>query len=173
MRIVGIDLSLTSTGLAELDNSGSAIRARVTKLAPGDKRKGHERLRWLCSGIHAAARGADLAVVEGPAFGRPQGQHQLGGLWWMATHVIWLAGIKTVVVPPSTLKKYATGNGGANKDTVLAAVVRRYLDVEVTGNDEADALVLAAMGADYHGWPLAAVPQTHRAVLDKWPYQEM
>ncbi|NUS59160.1 MAG: hypothetical protein HOV66_30530, partial [Streptomycetaceae bacterium] len=80
-------------------------------------------------------------------------------------------GHEVVEVTTGGVKKYATGKGNAGKDEVLAAVVRRYPDVEVSNNNEADALVLRAMGCDHLGQPLAVVPQTHRAALDKvaWP----
>ena len=54
---------------------------------------------------------------------------------------------------------------------MLLAVARRWPHVEIVGNDTADALALAAMGADHLGQPIAAMPATHRAALDKvdWP----
>jgi crossover junction endodeoxyribonuclease RuvC len=67
------------------------------------------------------------------------------------------------VVPPSSLKVYATGNGNADKDAVLAAVVLRYQGlVTVVNNDIADALIIAAIGARQIGAPLeASLPATH------------
>jgi crossover junction endodeoxyribonuclease RuvC len=72
------------------------------------------------------------------------------------------------VVPPATLKTYATGKGNASKDAVLAAVVKRYPGWAVTGNDVADAVVLMAMGARLLGHPLeSSLPQSHLRALDK------
>ena len=48
---------------------------------------------------------------------------------------------------------------------MIIAVTRRYPDVILGSNDEADALVLAAMTADYYGCPIATVPAAHRAAL--------
>ena len=59
---------------------------------------------------------------------------------------------------PTARAKYGTGKGNAAKDAVLAAVIRRYPAVDVTGNDEADALILAAMGARHLGIPLELSP---------------
>ena len=68
--------------------------------------------------------------------------------------------------PPTSRATYATGKDNAGKDAVLAAVVRRYPDVDVTGNDEADALVMAAMGARLLGHPLEdSLPQSHLRAL--------
>ena len=54
-----------------------------------------------------------------------------------------------------------------SRETVLAAVVRRYTDVPVEGNDVADALLVAAIGARQHGEPLeASLPATHLKALE-------
>ena len=170
LRIVGLDLSLTSTGLARIDGADTTI----ARIQPG-KRKGHDRLTYLRSEIVKRCAGADLAVVEGPSYNSAGGrEHERGGLWWMITHELWLSCIPYAVVPPANLKMYATGFGGgprSGKDQVLAAVIRRYTAVPVDGNDVADALVLAAMGADHAGVPYAGVPKANRRALDKidWP----
>jgi crossover junction endodeoxyribonuclease RuvC len=50
-------------------------------------------------------------------------------------------------------------------------VLKRFPDVEVSGNDEADALTLAAMAADQYGFPLAKMPASADEQLAKvaWP----
>ena len=168
MIVAGLDLSLTSTGVAKARSDGEAL---VGRLRAG-KRRGHDRLEWLAQEVCAWAGDAGLVVVEGPSYGS-QGNalHQLGGLWWVICHRLWLASIPYAVVSPSLVKKYATGRGNADKDAVLASVIRRFPAVPVEGNDEADALVLAAMGADRLGWPLAEMPKEHRRVLGvvDWP----
>src|ERR1035441_4124210 len=171
-RITGLDLSLTSTGFARICGGDTAL-ARLRTL----KRDGHSRLEFLLAEIACRVRDADLVVVEGPSYGSQAGQkghHERAGLWWLVTHMLWRQGLPYAVVPPAVVKKYATGAGGglkAGKDQVLAAVIRRYPDVPVDGNDQADALVLAAMGADHLGCPLATVPKEHRAALASviWP----
>jgi crossover junction endodeoxyribonuclease RuvC len=54
---------------------------------------------------------------------------------------------------------------------VLLAVARRFPDYDVRNNNEADALVLAAMGFDHLGQPLVQMPAPHRAALAaaQWP----
>lgn len=179
--IVGLDLSLTSTGIATI-SGGTVTVQRITSKGRQDATLDdrHTRLHNLRLDICLKAADADLIIIEGPSFGqaRQGGQHDRAGLWWMITD--WLMNDvtadgwgKTVVeVPPASRSKYATGKGNAAKDAVLAAVVRRYPAVEVTGNDEADALVLAAMGARWLGHPIeASLPQVHLAALDAvhWP----
>jgi crossover junction endodeoxyribonuclease RuvC len=51
-------------------------------------------------------------------------------------------------------------------------VIRRYPDVDVDGNDVADALVLAAIGCRHLGSPLEeSLPANHLAAMNKirWP----
>jgi len=168
-RITGLDLSVTATGASQIQ----AGEAGVCRIRPGALR-GQPRLKSVYTQVRRYARGSDFIAVEGPSFASAQRQHLMGGMWWMVMHVLWLDGFtdaNVVVVPPSALKKYATGTGNASKDEVLAAVVRRYISVPVADNNEADALVLAAMAADYHGFPIAEVPKANRQALAKWPYE--
>lgn len=181
--VVGLDLSLTATGIAThegvqtITSKGKAGATLIERSA---------RLHDLAMDVGAAVDavafrhrmlhgGRVLVVVEGPSMGsssRGGAHHDRAGLWWLVVDELCGSSFADVVeVPPALVKKYATGRGNAGKDEVLAAVVRRYSDVEVTNNNEADALVLRAMGCDRLGQPLAVVPQVHRAALDKvaWP----
>jgi crossover junction endodeoxyribonuclease RuvC len=169
-RVVGLDLSLTATGVA--DNSG-AVRIIKTKLTSHDRlRHINDAVLELVCSYHGDGRRADLVVVEGPSYGsQGSSYHQLAGLWWLLTHSLWRAALPYAVVSPQARAKYATGKGNAGKDAVLAAVVRRYPQVEISDNNAADAWVLMAMGCDYLGEPLAEMPAAHREALAKvaWP----
>lgn len=163
LRVVGLDLSLTATGVA------GPTWTEVLK--PGDKRRGHERLDWLMENIASYVHSAGLVVVEGPSFGSVgRGQHERGGLWWMATSRLRKADIPTAIVPPSNLKQYITGTGSASKAAVVREVTKRFPWFD-GGEDEADALVLVAMGLDQAGAPAVAMPKRNRDALAKvaWP----
>ncbi|MFF9478045.1 hypothetical protein [Streptomyces sp. NPDC014733] len=178
-HVIGLDLSLTSTGIAGTD---WACAAR-----PGTRR-GHERMTWLLATIAGfMTQEPDLVVVEGPAYaqGRQAGHHELGGLWWLATHDLWRRGIPYAVANPHHRTIYATGRANpaqhlpraerarAAKGMVRNAVISRYgIDCEGPGRyDQADAAILAAMGLDWLGHPTAPVPETHRRALEtmNWP----
>lgn len=157
-RVVGIDPSLTATGVATvLIRSGTPPEATVTgcdSISPG-KLRDLERIQYLLHQVRVWASNADLAVMEGPSYNSVTGsQHERGGLWWMLLERLTAWGVPVAVVPPTSREKYATGKGGCGKDAVLAAAVRRYPDAPITSNDEADAVVLAAMGARWAGVPL-------------------
>lgn len=178
MRIVGLDLSLTSTGVATIDEGADVRVDRIATKPTGDNlwhraHRLHRIFERIVNEVHSYD-GRQLVVVEGPSYGqaRQGGQHDRAGLWWLVVNeLVVMCEIPVAEVPPALVKRYATGRGNAGKDEVLAAVIRRYPSVEVTGNDQADALVLAAMAADHYGAPIATVPAANRAALDKvaWP----
>ena len=170
--VIGLDLSLTSTGVAG-DGWADALRT---------KHRGHDRLDWLCREVAERVRAADLVVVEGAAYGQgaQAGHHESAGLWWMVTHSLWKQRIPYAVVNPHSRTIYATGRANPAqehprtkrariaKGMVRDAAVARYgVECEGPGRyDQADALILAAMGLDWLGRPLAEVPLTHRRALD-------
>ena len=166
---VGLDLSLTSTGIAIIRGGHAQVdrvMSKPTKNATTDDQVA--RMRLIATTIlHLIP--ADQAVrvaVEGPSFASTgSAAHILGGLWWIVRDVLSRVSLEVLIVPPATVKKYATGRGNAGKDEVLAAVVRRYADVDVRGNDEADALVLASIAARLDEHPIDAVPAAHYSTL--------
>lgn len=176
--IVGLDLSLTSTGWARLDDGGVEVGRIKSKGAQGASladRAG--RLAEIADQVmevvtDSCAWNADLVLVEAPAQNQTTGHHHdRSGLWWLVVGLVMDLGRPVVEVSPTSLKKYATGKGNAGKDQVLAAVVRRYADVDVAGNDEADALVLAAMGARHMGCPIDDMPALNLTAMGgvRWP----
>lgn len=174
VRVVGLDLSLASTGVAGVHGAGAW--AATIRSHPSAEVSQFSRLRLIRASVMDYVRSADLVVVEGPAISRQTGQHLTrAGLWHIVMEAVDAAGIPWAEVGPTTVKKYATGNGGASKDAVLLAVERRWgKQVRVDNNNEADALVLAAMGAHHlQVSTLPTVPKAHAAALAKvrWPDQ--
>lgn len=160
-RVLALDLSLTATGVAFPDG----VTVTITT-----KDKGVERLATIREEVLACLGDGDWrpthVAIEGPAFGRANQMHALGqlaGVVYLALHE---DGFDPVIVPPSSLKKYATGKGNAAKPEVLAAAIRR-LDYDGHDDNEADALWLRALVMDALGHPVVDVPATHRAALAK------
>lgn len=157
MKVVGLDLSLTATGVSDGITYADVLEP---------KRMGHARLCWLTDAIKEYCEGVDVAAIEGPSYNSKGGQsHERAGLWWMVAHHLAINGIPYLVMPPTSLKKYATGTGGASKDQVLATVVRRYPHLPVDNNNAADAVVLADVAFALAGAPIAVVPELNRASL--------
>lgn len=172
VTVIGLDLSLTSTGVARIDGSDATVARVVSKPAASTLAARSARLRSIAAKVTGMCAGAGLVVVEGPAYASKSGAaHDRAGYWWLVVAELTATGVPVVEVPPATLKVFATGRGNAGKDDVLTAVVRRYPHVEFAGNDEADALVLAAMGCRLLGAPLeASLPQTHLRAMEKVKY---
>ncbi|HEY4375501.1 MAG TPA: hypothetical protein VGM93_00010 [Acidimicrobiales bacterium] len=161
--VLGLDLSLTATGLAGPDWTRT--------LKPPGRMVGVDRLDWILDRVVEHLDGVALAVVEGPSYGSVgRGQHERGGLWWLIARLLAHRQVPTAVVSPNARAKYATGKGNAGKADVIREVARRFDWFE--GDDNAaDALILAAMGADHLGQPMTTMPATHRAALTAvtWP----
>lgn len=163
-RVAGLDPSLTSFGLGVI--WGQDLVPMLYRLKTG-KLRGHERIAYLLDEITTLTRGCDLAVVEGVLSHMPgaEAHLNLAGLHWLVRHRLWETGIRYAVVTPSTRCKWLTGAGNASKDECLAAAIKRFPDTEITSNDTADAITLAAMGSAAYGYPLVPMPQDRTALL--------
>lgn len=170
-RIVGLDLSLTATGVADITRGAPSTVRTIKSKGAKDATLGDRsvRLHNLAADILTASCIADVVVIEQPAYNQTGGSHHdRSGLWWLVVDGLAFEPLRMVEVTPQAVKKYATGKGNASKDEVLAAVVRRYPNVEVANNNEADALVLAAIGARLNGHPIEeSLPKANLDALAK------
>jgi Holliday junction resolvasome RuvABC endonuclease subunit len=164
MRIMGLDLSMSATGVAFPDGSTAVIKPRG---------EGDARLLSIERQANAAVRLArpDLAVVE-----------QFGGEFKGAAAraipmvhatfrlVLMRAGIPYVLLTPQTLKTFATGRHTADKTAMTLAAFKR-MDREFTDDNECDAAWLRAAGLYAYGEPVVDLPKAHTDVLRKvaWP----
>lgn len=173
--VVGIDTSLTATGLASSEGWCRVI-GYEDKKRPITKLPHAARLMQMRRVLDAVVEGIgapDLAVIEGAALSRAGGgAHERGWLWWRVYEYLVDAGIPVGQMLPNHRTHYATGKGTGQKTVVVDAVARRWPDWQTGGNDNAaDAVVLLSAGRDWLGHPVAEVPKLHRAILDKamWP----
>lgn len=184
MRVTGLDLSLTGSGVAQIVDSPLSSLGPQTRVREFGSRSVDQhriaaraaRLRSVAAPVIQAARGSDLVVIEDLYMGSGTGgQLDRAGLWWTVVNSLDAAGTPIIVVTNNHLKMYAVGKGagkGTDKDYVLAAVVRRYPTVPVQSNNTADALVLAAMGARHLGCIIDPdLPETHLRAMKAvhWP----
>ncbi|MEV7011577.1 hypothetical protein [Streptosporangium sp. NPDC051022] len=164
-RTMGLDLSLTATGIARTDG----YTERVTC---GDLR-GTDRLAWICSAVMGhVTQGVDLVVIEGPSYGSMSGagHHEAAGLWWLVAYQLDGRDVPYAVVPPSSLKKYATGRGNATKADMRMALFQRA-GIDLRDDNQVDAWWLRAAGMEALGHRIVEMPRTHRDALAKvaWP----
>jgi hypothetical protein len=177
--VYGLDLSLTCTGIS----NGTTAEA----LIPGN-RDGHDRLEYHRRAIRERIPDeTSLVVIEGVAMsvGYRPGVEEMTYLRGLIRHDLWRRRIPFAICPPQHRIIYATGRANPAKDhpanrrktiakgMVRDVVVERYgVPCEGRGRyDQADSVILAAMGLHWLGWPLAVVPDTHRRALDgvQWP----
>jgi len=171
VSIVGIDPSLTGTGIAIIN--GGTVSAH--KIGSSGKSTDDWEQRY-CRGTNLVNRIArsvphySLVAIEGPSYSSVGGSsHDRSGLWWRIYDALRVECQCTIlVVSPSQRMIYATGKGNAKKDTVLAAAIKRYQHlIDIIDNNIADAVVLAAILSDLDGAPLVKLPETHMRALDK------
>jgi crossover junction endodeoxyribonuclease RuvC len=137
LKIVGIDPSLTGTGIAILPSHDIyTIKS---------KQRGAKRLIEIRDAIQKIITDASLVVIENYAYCRANQAHQIGELGGIIRVLLAESGVKWITVAPAQLKKFATGKGNTKKEHILQQVYKRW-GVECRTSDEADAFTLAKIG---------------------------
>lgn len=169
-KVIGLDLSLTSTGIA-LTNGTTVVIKGAANL--GDWR--------LCRIRDAVAHAIDtdrpdLVVIEDlPTHAKAAGI--TGMVHGVVRAMLVDREVPYALVSPATLKAYATGKGNADKAGMLWAAYR-WASVEFAddkGGDQCDAWWLRAAGMQHLGRPVVDLPAAQVARLDKakWPELEV
>ncbi|MEU0675434.1 hypothetical protein ABZ330_21585 [Streptomyces sp. NPDC006172] len=171
LRVMGLDLSITSTGVCRPD--GSTFRIR-TRLRDGKRRQ--NIIRDLLA-VEVAEHRPHLAVIEDLPMntGRMSiaNLKTIAGLHGVVQSVLTDADVPWAYVTPKTLKAFACDNGGAEKADMAAAAFladgAEFADDK--GGDQCDAWWLRAAGHDWCGQPLFDLPPAQRDKLSKaeWP----
>lgn len=142
MKIVGLDLSLTSTGVALPD--GHTVTLHPKQYAVTGRRL--NELWGLLYPLLDRHR-PDVAVVEGYAYGANMPGSERRAEWvGCARLALERFRIPHIDVPPKKLKKWATGNGNADKAAMVQAALAAGGDP--ANDDEADAYLLRAMALE-------------------------
>jgi crossover junction endodeoxyribonuclease RuvC len=149
MRIMGVDPSLTATGYASVADHGKI----TTGLLLTKHMRGLERLQFIRNYLAHVLDEVDPSLVayEGYAMGVPAGKGRafdLGELGGVLKLMLWERKIPILIVPPTSLKLFATGSGNADKEQVKKKMARHRGGLFKSG-DEADAYALLLMGMAY------------------------
>lgn len=164
--VVGLDLSLTSTGWAR-NERGRLTTGRVVT-SPDHSLYGEglaERLLHIVDQLNGVLKGADLVMVEAP-FASLSGGNAIFLVHGAIRLVLGLSGALVVPVAPTTLKVFALGSGGKSDKVDVALAASRRLGWEGAGNDEADAAWLSEMGWHLLDRPNVELPGTHLRALE-------
>ena len=159
--VVGLDPSLTGTGVATMDGQWTILTKPASNLT-GQL----TRLRSIVAAVYERTPALSLVVIEAPAFSRANaGTHRGAGLWWMFADVLDARGCQLVEVAPTAVKKFATGKGSASKADMRMALYQRA-GLDIADDDQVDAWWLRQMGLHLVGDPSAIdLPKTQLAVL--------
>lgn len=165
MTVFGVDLSLRSTGLASFD--GHTWDTATIKTTPEDQTP--ESFLIRVDNIAAKAvswmdpRDGDVIAMEGPALHAKSSQlDRMFAAWWLVFKTIHAHHESPLIVPPATLKKFATGKGNADKGMMRAALDERVPGHAATNNDTTDASWLAVAASVWDGHPIVGTS------IDEW-----
>lgn len=164
ITICGLDISLAKTGVAHMESMTDHCYTLSTYRLPtpphpkDDTAALRDRMDYIRTHCSIAAEHATLVVVEGPSFASVgSSSKDLVGLWWLVYDRLRSDGKRVVIVPPSTLKKWACGKGNASKGQVAIGVHRTFpqdvfgVDFAAVDDNEADAAALVGIGAQLIG----------------------
>jgi Holliday junction resolvasome RuvABC endonuclease subunit len=145
-KIMGLDLSLTSTGVS-IGGLTTSIRS---------KNKGSERLLEIRNEILALAQeaGVQIVAIEGYSYASRHSQaHSIGELGGVVRVALRELGVTVVVIPPTCRAKFATGKGNSGKSEVMSAISAKtgIIWSGGDGNDRCDAWILEQMTLTYLG----------------------
>jgi Holliday junction resolvasome RuvABC endonuclease subunit len=164
-RILGLDLSITATGVCLPTGTTVTIKTRTS-----DK---DLRLVVIRDYLRMVIRDAviDYAVIEDLPT-HAYGAGITGMVHGTVRAELMNLGIPYALVTPATLKKYATGRGNANKSAMILSAWQRAR-VEFRDDNQCDAFWLWQAGMDhFNAIDVAAVmPKANRTALSvvEWP----
>ena len=147
---VGLDLSLTSTGFVVIAPDGPDSTAIVPP-KKGPESRGVGRLLYIRGQLLSLIESfrPDIVILEGYAYGavaKREAMGELGGVVKIMLHESgYQEGDLLRIVAPKMVKKFATGNGNADKSQMRLDVFKRW-GFDSGTDDEADAFVMAKIG---------------------------
>lgn len=148
MAIIGIDQSLTGTGVAHVENDGTLFETKLLKVG---KLRGIERLDFITSEICKFIDSVSERIVvarEGYSFGSTgRATFSLGELGGCIDLRLYSQKPGDIVayytIPPTVIKKYCLGKGNIKKDSAYLLTVYNKIGVEFTDDNQADAYMIA------------------------------
>ena len=168
MTIMGLDLSLTSTGYS-INSDTSVITS---------KSKGAKRLFEISSTIVELCLeyGVTIVIIEGYSFASRNSQaHSIGELGGAVRMRLWENNIPFVDVPPTCRAKFATGRGNANKNEVVSSISAKtgIIWSGAGADDRCDAWILEQIGLAYLGKTDYTWPKESMSIMSKIDWSPM
>lgn len=141
MRYVGIDYSLTSPCICIFegetfsfdkcafhfltsapkfeDKFGSNIFGHSHEVFSCDEQRYFNIASWVLKHL----KDGDKIIIEGYSMGSTGRVFNIAENAGLLKHYLWTANMQYQVVPPTVIKKFATGKGNANKDAIQQSFI--------------------------------------------------
>lgn len=150
MNTLGLDLSLTATGVVILKDGKLDIKQLIKTKPSAEKSHLNEIKRLLLivdkieQIISENLKDISLVAIEGLSFGarNTTALMQLAGLNYLVRKLLHDYNIPFVIVAPTSLKKFITGKGNSGKDVMMMETYKRY-GVTLSDDNLCDAYCLA------------------------------
>jgi crossover junction endodeoxyribonuclease RuvC len=148
MIILGIDPSLASTGICLMNGETGEV-GETMAIQPSDV--GMKRLAIFRQEIiNLITMMSGIRVfIEGYSFGSGGKRESMAELGGVIRLTLYDHEIEFIEVPPKTLKKFATGNGNADKIQMGVQLMKEF-SLEYPTSDQTDAFWLCQFGIAYH-----------------------
>jgi Holliday junction resolvasome RuvABC endonuclease subunit len=165
--VIGIDPSLGTpakggTGICGVNGDSFTVRPKLAD---------DTRLTLICDAVRIQAEVADLAVIEDLPTNAMS-----AGKTGMAQGVVRFAlqDVLTpyVLVPPATLKVFATGRGNADKSDMRMELFKRA-GLDLRDDNQVDAWWLRQLGLHWMGIGSIPLPALHTRALDKVDFSHL
>jgi crossover junction endodeoxyribonuclease RuvC len=146
MRFVGIDPS-TKTGLVILEDNKVHTAVEITSK---EKRDPH-RFMDIAKTVMKYITEHDVICIEGFSYSSKGSAVSVQyGIGWILRSELIKVGLSYYEVPPSSVKKFATGKGNAKKDELVLPIYKRW-GFEHNSDNVRDAFVLAQIARALNG----------------------
>lgn len=147
---LGLDLSLTGTGVSIIDDKYKIIS--ISKLETASF--GSERLSNLSKQLRSTLStysDIKLACIEGPSYLSEKGHlFEIGEWTGCVKCILFDLGIKYIIATPQQNKKYVLGKApkeGSKKELIILDIYKKFGE-EIRENNMADAYVLSRIAHD-------------------------
>jgi len=148
---IGLDLSLSGTGMVILDENEKILEKKLISTKPVDVIE--KRLIFIQTEILSCLTKYMIGVtifVEGLSFGSSgQKMLELAGLHYLVRTTFFnmvSPAFRYEIIPPTMIKKFITGTGTAKKELMLLKVYKKFGE-EFQDNNICDAFCLGKLAA--------------------------
>ena len=152
MIFLGLDLSLTGTGISLIEDSGISLYSKTCT----NKLRGTSRLIYIRDQVDEALSIAEAlqpgevrVSIEGYAYGATGKAFDIGELGGVVRVLLAEHQVEPLIVTPQAVKKWATGMGRGGKVPVGVALYKQF-GLEFSDDNTADAFILAWIAKHYY-----------------------